>query len=76
MTMAFNDRERRQLEKQENILFKLKESRRWLDGCAGNINGMHVGIVVGIQGKLDTLITEFEKQVKGWQTDALDKDSR
>jgi hypothetical protein len=61
--MAFNDKEWKQIQLQESMLFKLKESRRWLNGVAAQINGQFVGQTTIVADKLDDMINGMENML-------------
>ena len=66
-------KERKGIELQAHILFKLQEARRWTNGCAAQINGMWVGNVVGIQNSLDEVIEGLSKMIERSKDDSHGK---
>jgi len=68
----FNRRERKGVELQAHILFKLQEARRWTNGCASQVNGQFVPDVTNVQHILDKVIDGLTKLVDRSKADDRD----
>jgi len=59
-------------ELQDHILFKLKEARRWTNGCSAQINGQFVHDVMLVQDRLDKIIDGLSKLLDRSKADDRD----